>query len=187
MKEEQETESNAALPSPWRSRIIFTSCHCLYSHCTSVTVWPTVLSSFCHSHRKTTMKNRRAQKSSVLRRDTESSPRLASCITSVVIWWLRSWWRRRSAPGGSAGTRWSSSWFVWACPGSSSSRPWPSPAGTQWERKNVWAGTSWLVTTFTTRIKTPSRPDNFSGSRHLTTGLNRMWWFWGSRSLRLFE
>lgn len=38
-------------------------------------------------------------------------------------------WRRRSRPGGTACTRWSSSWSVWACPGSSSSRPGPSPAG----------------------------------------------------------
>lgn len=42
-----------------------------------------------------------------------------------------SWWRRRSAAGGRACTRWSSSWSVSVCPGSSSSRLWPSPETTE--------------------------------------------------------
>lgn len=44
--------------------------------------------------------------------------------------------RRCSVPGGSACTRWFSSWSVWACPGNSSSHLWPSPAGDKKEQES---------------------------------------------------
>lgn len=65
-------------------------------------------------------------------------------------------WRPRSAAGGSAGTRGVSCGSVWACPGSSSSRLGPSPAGTRPGRdvnpvKNY--SSSGLVLSFRTKTR----------------------------------
>lgn len=104
---------------------ISTSCHCCL-------FWLCLLSShLCHSVNVLSDSLSRIRSASSWYRECyKVQDRLDNLSTGPsAVENLASRWRRCSALGGSACTRWFSSWSVWACPGNSSSHLWPSPAG----------------------------------------------------------